>query len=109
MSQRDSDNHTADQWSYHMTAINSILESWRCGELTTWAKRRAIADENRRYYGDNAEPALTSTGKRYDAPAVLAAAAGVDEDIMTIALNAYSGDGRQAYDDVMAAALGRHR
>src|SRR5438128_11370486 len=109
MSQRDNDDHTADQWSYHMGAISRILDDWRNGAITTFAKRRAIADENSRYYGDSAEAWMTRTGKRYDAPAVLADAAGVDQEVMTIALNAYRAGGRQAYDDIMGAALGRQK
>jgi hypothetical protein len=107
VSQRDDDQHTPDQWHWHIDAINTILDRWRAGELTTWAKRRAIADENQRYYADAAQSWMTRTGRRYDAPAVIAEAAGVDEDVMTIALNAYRESGRQAYSDILTAALGR--
>ena len=109
MAQRDDDQHTADQWAYHVGAISHLLEQWRAGQLTTWEKRRAIAGENQRYYGDQAHPWMTRTGRRYEAPAVLAEAAGVDEDVMLIALNMYRQDGREAYADVLASALGRNR
>ena len=107
MSQRDDDQHTPDQWRWHMDAIGAVLSRWRAGELTTWAKRRTIADENQRYYGDAAQPWMTRLGRRYELPAVLAEAAGVDEEVMTIALNAYRADGRQAYSDILGAALGK--
>jgi hypothetical protein len=108
VSQRDNDQHTDDQWHWHLHAISDTLDRWRAGDITTFAKRRAIADENIRYYGDAgdaAEPWMTRTGKRYDAPAVLAEAAGVDEEVMLVALNAYRSDGRQAYCDVLATAV----
>jgi len=106
MTQRDDDQHTPDQWHWHMDTITTILDRWRQGELTLWEKRRAIADENQRYY-PSPEPWMTRTGKRYEAPAVLAEAAGVDTEVMTIALNAYRDQGREAYSDILTAALGR--
>lgn len=106
---RDNDNHTDDQYSWHMRAIADTITRWRDGEITTHAKRREIADENHRYYGDSAEPWMTRTGRRYEAPAVIAESLGVDEDVMTIALNAYRESGRQAYEDVIACQLGRTR
>ncbi len=109
MSQRDDDQHTPDQYRWHMDTISDILARWRSGDLTTWAKRRAIADENQRYHADQAQPWMTRTGRRYEAPAVIAEAAGVDEEIMTMALNAYRSSGREAYDDILGAALGRRR
>ena len=107
MSQREDDQHTNDQWAYHMGAISQLLEQWRHGDLTTWQKRKAIADENARYYQTQAQPWMTRTGRRYEAPAVLAEAAGVDEEVMLIALNMYQTDGREAYQDVIKSALGR--
>ncbi len=109
MSQRDNDQHTADQWSYHMAAISRILEQWRDADITTFAKRRAIADENSRYYGDSAEPWMTRTGRRYELPAVLADAAGIPEEAVTMALNAYRHAGPGAYADVIRAAAGSSR
>ena len=106
MSQRDDDQHTPDQWHWHMQAISTILDRWRNGELTTWQKRRAIADENTRYYDGDPSAWMTRTGRRYEAPAVIAEAAGVDEEIMVMALNAYRDQGRQAYSDILTAALG---
>lgn len=49
-----------------MTAINAILQRWRDGDLSTSAKRRAIADENRRYYGGTLPPLLERAGRRYE-------------------------------------------
>ena len=74
MSQRDDDQHTDDQYRFHMDAIRRTLDRWRAGELTTWQKRKAIADENRASY-DTPPPALVAAGRRYEAPAVLADAA----------------------------------
>ena len=105
MSQREDDQHTSDQWNYHTAELDRIISRWRDGDLTTWAKRRAIADENERYYGDQAAAWMTRTGRRYEAPAVLAEAAGVDEEVMTIALNAYRADGRDAFQDIVGSAL----
>lgn len=107
MAQRDDDQHTADQYRWHMQAITDLLSRWRDGDLTNYEKRKAIADENRRYYGDAAEPWMTRLGKRYELPAVLAEAAGVSEEAMTMALNAYRYDGRQAYADILKTALER--
>ena len=107
MSQREDDQHTDDQYHWHMDAINRTLDSWRNGDITLWAKRKDIADENVRYYEGNAHSWMTRTGRRYEAPAVLAEAAGVDEEVMLIALNAYRRDGRDAFQDIIGSALGR--
>lgn len=107
MMQRDDDDHTADQWNYHMAEIKRIVRDWDNGDITTWAKRKRIADENRRYYGDRAEPWMTRTGKRYELPAILADAAGVSEEVMTMALNARRHGGREAFDEVLAVAGSR--
>ncbi len=107
MTQRDDDEHTADQYAYHMTAISDILQRWRDGDLATYEKRKAIADENRYYYGDRAEPPLTRLGRRYELPGVLAEAAGVPEDVMVIALNARRHGGAEAFGDVLGTAIRR--
>ena len=107
MSQRDDDDHTADQWAYHKAEIARITARWRDGDLSVYGKRKAIADENRRYYGEGADPLLVRTGRRYELPSVLAAAAGVDEDVMTMALNARRHGGREAFDEVLLVAGSR--
>src|SRR5262252_9484152 len=98
---RENDQHTDDQYRWHMRAIGDITARWTDGELSNYDKRRAIADENQRYYGDQAEPWMVRTGRRYEAPAVIAEAVGVDEDIMTIALNVFRESGFEAYRDVI--------
>jgi len=60
------DGHTPGQWQWHITAIDMIIDRWRAGDLTVAGKRRAIADENQRYYGGSAPAWMTRTGRRHD-------------------------------------------
>lgn len=101
---RDNDTHTDDQYAWHMRAIADTLSRWRTGEITTQAKRRAIADENQRYYADQIEPWMARTGRRYELPAVLAETWGVDEEVMIVALNQRREYGAEAYEQVLASA-----
>jgi len=48
--QPDDDQHTIDQYHDHMSAISAVVSRWRNGEISAYTKRRAIAEENRRYY-----------------------------------------------------------
>src|SRR5258708_31429103 len=104
MTQRDDDEHTADQYTYHMTAITDVLRSWRDGDLTTYEKRKAIAGEDRYYYGDQVQPRMTRLGRRYELPGVLAEAAGGPGGVMVLALNARRHGGPEALRDVLGTA-----
>ena len=107
MTQRDDDQHTADEYAWHMNAISDVLQRWRDGDLTTYEKRKAIAGENRYYYADRADPWMLRLGRRYELPGVLAEAAGVPEDVMVIALNARRHGGAEAFGDVLGTAIRR--
>ena len=60
------DGHAPDQWDWHIKTIDSIIDRWRAGSLNTAGKRRAIADENQRYYGSTAPAWMTRTGRQHD-------------------------------------------
>jgi hypothetical protein len=91
--QPDDDDNTFDQYQFHMNEIGKVIHRWRTGEISTPAKRQAIADENRSYYhGERKSPVtgdwITSV-PRSDGPAgVLADAAGIQIGAMTSALRA---------------------
>lgn len=135
MSQRDDDQHTADQYGYHMTVIDDTATRWRAGKIDTPIKRKLIADENQRYYGGPHKSQATGDDTtrsrfRYDLPGVLAAASGIPLDVMSAALAArragtvgyrnilddggshdlartVSDEGVQAYHDILATGFGR--
>lgn len=91
MSQRDDDDHTEDQYHYHMSVIDDAIARWRKDEISTVRKRQIIADENKRYYGGDRKSPVTGeyisrTPRPYELPGVLAAAFGVPEEAMTSAL-----------------------
>jgi hypothetical protein len=91
--QPDDDDHTWDQFEYHMNALGDITAQWRNGQISASVKRQNIADENRRYYGgDRKSPVtgerLTAQPRSESAAAVLADAAGIPVTAMNSALRA---------------------
>lgn len=62
MPQRDTDEHTDDQYHDHLDRIQRTITAWENGEISTDVKRRAIAGENEIYYGG--EFKSPSTGER---------------------------------------------
>jgi hypothetical protein len=91
--QPDDDDHTLDQFEFHMNAISEITHRWRSGQIATFAKRQEIAAENKRYYGGDRKSPVTAekitAQPRSDAVAgVLADAAGIQVSAMTSALRA---------------------
>ena len=91
--QPDDDDHTLDQYEFHMNAISDIAHRWREGQITTFAKRQEIASENRRYYGgDRQSPAtgekITAQPRSSDLANTLADARGIQVEAMTAALRA---------------------
>jgi hypothetical protein len=69
VTQRDDDLHTADQWHHHLAAIRQYLQAFQDGALTAGEKQKAIAAENRAYYGTGVRPGLVRTGQRDRRPA----------------------------------------
>lgn len=49
---RDDDTHTADQYADHVRQLERIRGDYDAGLIGTTVKRRLIAGENARYYGD---------------------------------------------------------
>jgi hypothetical protein len=91
--QPDDDDHTWDQFEYHMNAIGDITAQWRSGQISAFTKRQSIAEENRRYYcGDRKSPVtgerLTGQPRSESAAGVLADAAGIQVSAMNSALRA---------------------
>jgi hypothetical protein len=91
--QPDDDDHTLDQFEFHMNAISDITHRWRDGQITTFEKRRDIAAENRRYHGgDRQSPItgekITAQPRSGDLANTLADAAGIQVQAMASALRA---------------------
>ena len=91
--QPDDDSHTFDQYEFHMNAISDITARWRSGQITAFAKREGIAQENRRYYGgDRQSPVtgekITAMPRSGDLVNTLADAAGIQIGAMASALRA---------------------
>jgi len=135
--QPDDDDHTFDQYVYHANLLDNAVARWRLGEIDTVAKRKIIADENRRYYGGNRKSpvtgeSLTRMPRRYELPSVLADALGVPVEAMEAALAQRrqgsvlyrqvlddggtrevalmaDRDGIDAYEDIIATARGSDR
>jgi hypothetical protein len=92
-SQPDDDQHTADQYHDHAATISDAIRRWQNGTLNTFGKRRAIANENQRYYGGtrkspNTGEVLTSMTQTPDVAAVLADASGIAYECQSAALKA---------------------
>lgn len=106
-SQPDDDQHTADQYHDHAATISDAVRRWQNGTLNTFGKRRAIANENQRYYGGtrkspNTGEVLTSMTQTPDVAAVLADASGIAYERQAAALKALRRAyvlARQAIDD----------
>jgi hypothetical protein len=91
--QPDDDDHTLDQFEFHMNAISDITHRWREGQITTFTKRADIANENRRYHGgERKSPVsgekITSQPRSGDLANTLADAAGIQVQAMASALRA---------------------
>jgi hypothetical protein len=102
--QPDDDSHTIDQYHDHMATIRDAINRWREGRLSTYGKRKAIADENQRYYhGPRKSPltgeSISSMPRSDDVAAMLADATGVQLEAATSAMRTR----QQAY--VMARQL----
>ena len=132
--QADDDQHTADQYEFHMDAIGSVIARWRAGDISAAGKRQQIAEENARYYGPgrrspvNGELLTAARSGAADLVPTLADAAGIPAGAMASALRArrhasatarsmldhgkdqaaaaaVEAEGVQAYADIIASAL----
>jgi uncharacterized protein YbaP (TraB family) len=91
--QPEDDQHTLDQYHDHMATISAAINRWRNGEISTFTKRQAITEENRRYYGGQRKSPvtgeqLTSMPRSDDVANTLADAAGLPVEVMSTALRA---------------------
>jgi hypothetical protein len=91
MSQHEDDQHTEDQYRWHMSVIEDAIAKWRQDEITASRKRQLITEENKRYYGGDRKSPVTGenisrTPRPYELPGVLASAYGIPEEAMANAL-----------------------